>query len=207
MVTSGEKISGNTRRHPSCRHDSTHDRRRPETAPWRAMRMSSDPRNRTPRLTVVEGGSLPASASPGPNGTGPTAAATRDVDWSILMAHAQGGNAEAYRRLLEEITPHTRSLAARWCRDPSDVEDAVQDVLLTVHAIRHTYDPTRPFGPWLVAITNRRMGSGISRGASPLSWTPDTGACRCGRGRQDQPRNKHRVSRPIRPRRACLGGR
>jgi RNA polymerase sigma-70 factor, ECF subfamily len=106
---------------------------------------------------------LPASASPGPNGTGPTAAATRDVDWSILMAHAQGGNAEAYRRLLEEITPHTRSLAARWCRDPSDVEDAVQDVLLTVHAIRHTYDPTRPFGPWLIAITNRRMVDRLRR--------------------------------------------
>jgi RNA polymerase sigma-70 factor (ECF subfamily) len=33
----------------------------------------------------------------------------------------------------------------------------VQDVLLTVHAIRHTYDPHRPFGPWLVAIAKRRI--------------------------------------------------
>jgi RNA polymerase sigma-70 factor (ECF subfamily) len=33
----------------------------------------------------------------------------------------------------------------------------VQDVLLTVHAIRHTYDPGRPFAPWLIAIANRRM--------------------------------------------------
>jgi RNA polymerase sigma-70 factor (ECF subfamily) len=34
---------------------------------------------------------------------------------------------------------------------------AAQDVLLTVHAVRHTYDPGRPFGPWLVAIANRRI--------------------------------------------------
>ena len=37
------------------------------------------------------------------------------------------------------------------------MEDAVQDVLLTVHMVRHAYDPMRPFGPWLVAIANRRI--------------------------------------------------
>src|SRR5260370_1415832 len=42
-------------------------------------------------------------------------------------------------------------------KEATDAEDAVQDVLLTVHAIRHTYDPGRPFGPWLVAIANRRI--------------------------------------------------
>ncbi|RXH25202.1 RNA polymerase sigma factor [Bradyrhizobium nanningense] len=81
----------------------------------------------------------------------------RDTDWAILMAHAQDGDRSAYQRLLREITPYLRSLAARRHRDPSDVEDAVQDILLTVHAIRHTFDPTRPFGPWLVTIANRRF--------------------------------------------------
>jgi RNA polymerase sigma factor (sigma-70 family) len=42
-------------------------------------------------------------------------------------------------------------------RDPNDVEDAVQDILLTIHSIRQTYDPARPFGPWLVTIANRRF--------------------------------------------------
>jgi RNA polymerase sigma-70 factor (ECF subfamily) len=32
-------------------------------------------------------------------------------------------------------------MAARRFEEPSDAEDAVQDVLLTVHAVRHTYDP------------------------------------------------------------------
>jgi RNA polymerase sigma-70 factor (ECF subfamily) len=97
-------------------------------------------------------------------GTGRVADANpRALDWSILMAHAQAGEQGAYRRLLEEITPYVRSLAARCHRDARDIEDSVQDVLLTVHAIRHTYDPKRPFGPWLVAIANRRITDRLRR--------------------------------------------
>jgi RNA polymerase sigma-70 factor, ECF subfamily len=55
------------------------------------------------------------------------------------------------------MTPFLRALAARCFKDPGDIEDALQDVLLTVHAVRHAYDPRRPFGPWLVAIANRRI--------------------------------------------------
>ena len=79
------------------------------------------------------------------------------VDWSGLMARGQDGDAAAYIRLLKSITPFLRTLAAQRHRDPSDIEDAVQDILLAVHSIRHTYDPARPFGPWLVAIANRRL--------------------------------------------------
>jgi RNA polymerase sigma-70 factor (ECF subfamily) len=89
-----------------------------------------------------------------PTVLGPT---IRDTDWAILMAHAQDGDRAAYQRLLQEITPYLRSLATRRHRDPSDIEDAVQDILLTVHAIRHTFDPNRPFGPWLLTIANRRF--------------------------------------------------
>lgn len=106
-------------------------------------------RNGRPPLLRLVGneGAAPAVPEPG----------IRDTDWAILMAHAQDGDRSAYQRLLREITPYLRSLAARRHRDPSDIEDAVQDVLLTVHAIRHTFDPTRPFGPWLVTIANRRF--------------------------------------------------
>jgi len=81
----------------------------------------------------------------------------RRLDWSGIMARAQEGDRNAYRTLLEDMTPYLRSLAGRCFKDASDVEDAVQDVLLTVHAVRHAYDPSRPFGPWLVAIANRRF--------------------------------------------------
>ena len=104
---------------------------------------------RPPQLRLVGSEGYAAPAVPEPT--------SRDTDWAILMAHAQDGDRLAYQRLLREITPYLRSLAARRHRDPSDVEDAVQDILLTVHAIRHTFDPTRPFGPWLVTIANRRF--------------------------------------------------
>jgi RNA polymerase sigma-70 factor (ECF subfamily) len=77
--------------------------------------------------------------------------------WSSLMARAQSGDQHAYRRLLTEITPYVQALAARHHRESPDVEDTTQDVLLTVHAIRHTYDPARPFAPWLAAIAQRRI--------------------------------------------------
>ena len=120
--------------------------------------MTLSPRNGPPPLTLVEGALSPAQAISRARGSGGgTRSAVRDLDWSILMARAQGGDRVAYRRLLEEITPYLRALATRRHRDPNDAEDAVQDVLLTVHAVRHTYDPARPFGPWLVAIANRRI--------------------------------------------------
>lgn len=79
------------------------------------------------------------------------------------MARAQTGEQAAYRRLLEEITPYLRSLASASHRDPLDIEDAVQDVLLCLHSIRHTYDTARPFGPWLVTIARRRIVDRLRR--------------------------------------------
>ena len=79
------------------------------------------------------------------------------MDWSKLMAQAQDGDKAAYRKLLEGMTPYLRSLAGRCFKEAADVEDAVQDVLMTIHMVRHAYDPARPFGPWLVAIANRRI--------------------------------------------------
>ena len=86
-----------------------------------------------------------------------------ELDWSILMARAQDGDAGAYLRLLEEIVPYLRRRAARILRDPRDIEDTVQDVLLTIHSIRQTYDSSRPFGPWLVAIADRRAFDRLRR--------------------------------------------
>lgn len=86
-----------------------------------------------------------------------------DEEWAALMARGQAGDAAAYRRLLVAIAPYLRSLAARYHRDRQDVEDSVQDILLTMHAVRHTYDPKRPFKPWLVAIGRRRIFDRLRR--------------------------------------------
>jgi RNA polymerase sigma-70 factor (ECF subfamily) len=80
-----------------------------------------------------------------------------ESDWSHLMALSQQGDAGAYRRLLTGVTPYLRALAHRFGLSGSDIEDAVQDALLTLHSIRHTYDPGRPFAPWLAAVARHRM--------------------------------------------------
>lgn len=71
--------------------------------------------------------------------------------WGELMAAAQGGNGGAYRRLLTEIDPWLRRFYARRL-PPSMVEDAAQDALIAIHTKRHTYEPGRPFRPWLAAV-------------------------------------------------------
>lgn len=86
-----------------------------------------------------------------------------EVDWSICMARAQDGDREAYRRLLDSVTPYLRSLALRRLQSRGDAEDVVQEILLTVHSIRHTYDPARPFGPWLISIAQRRIVDALRR--------------------------------------------
>ena len=137
--------------------------------------MSSGGHHRARPLTLVPGTNPAAQPNP-PGSEGESGnARARGVDWSILMAHAQSGDQQAYRRLLEEITLYVRSLAVKCHRDPSDIEDSVQDVLLTVHAVRHTYDPTRPFAPWLVAIANRRITDRLRRqGRTTARETPLT---------------------------------
>ena len=125
--------------------------------------MSSSGNHRASPLTLVSDAAPLLEAARRERGSNATDANARALDWSILMAHAQAGERDAYRRLLEEITPYLRSLAAKRHRDTRDIEDVVQDVLLTVHAIRHTYDPKRPFGPWLVAIAHRRITDRLRR--------------------------------------------
>lgn len=73
------------------------------------------------------------------------------------MAAAQAGDREAYRRLLLAIVPYVRAIATRVLADPRDAEDAVQDVLIAVHEARASYDPDRPFRPWLAGIARYRI--------------------------------------------------
>jgi RNA polymerase sigma factor (sigma-70 family) len=79
-----------------------------------------------------------------------------DHHWSALMAAAQAGDGAAYQTLLRDCVPVIKSVARR-CRVPVDrVDDVVQDVLLTIHRARQTYDPGRSFAAWMSVIAERR---------------------------------------------------
>jgi RNA polymerase sigma factor (sigma-70 family) len=83
--------------------------------------------------------------------------------WARLMVAAQGGDSRAYEELLRSTAPFIRALVRRRTAAPDQVEDIVQDVLLCVHRVRNTYDPTRPFTPWLASIAARRTIDGLRR--------------------------------------------
>ena len=83
--------------------------------------------------------------------------------WAEKMAAAQDGDRAAYNQLLREILPFVRAVVAAHHRRPDRIEDVLQDVLLTIHRVRHTYDPTRPFRPWLAAISRRRSIDALRR--------------------------------------------
>jgi RNA polymerase sigma-70 factor (ECF subfamily) len=81
---------------------------------------------------------------------------TGDGTWEEWMLAAQTGDARAYDRLLRAALPVLRGIARRRIADPAEAEDAVQDTLLTLHRIRHSWDPTRPVRPWLATLCERR---------------------------------------------------
>jgi RNA polymerase sigma-70 factor (ECF subfamily) len=82
-----------------------------------------------------------------------------------LMRSAQGGDAEAYATLMQDLAVRVRQIVRyrRAFLEHADVEDLVQDVLLSVHAVRATYDATRPFVPWVLAITRNRLADAARR--------------------------------------------
>lgn len=90
-------------------------------------------------------------------------AEAQERDWSQWMAAAQAGDGVLYERLLRAVVPFIRSLLRPQLADPDRLEDVVQDVLLCVHRVRHTYDPRRPFTPWLAAVASRRSIDALRR--------------------------------------------
>jgi RNA polymerase sigma factor (sigma-70 family) len=92
---------------------------------------------------------------------------TLDRQIASLMQAAQAGDNAAYGQLLKELTPRIRQIVRhrrRFLR-VEDPEDLVQDILLSVHTVRATYDPRRPFMPWLVAIIRNRLADVARRDA------------------------------------------
>jgi RNA polymerase sigma-70 factor (ECF subfamily) len=73
------------------------------------------------------------------------------------MAAAQKGDEHAYRSLLEAIQPMVFGYVRKRISSTEAAEDVSQDVLLTLHRVRHTYSPDRPFEPWLFAIARSRL--------------------------------------------------
>lgn len=79
-----------------------------------------------------------------------------DRHLAAWMHAGRTGDGAAFENLVRASIPLIKSVA-RGQGVPADfVDDVVQETLLTVHRMRGTYDPDRPFTPWLRAIAQRR---------------------------------------------------
>ncbi|BCS32618.1 RNA polymerase sigma factor [Luteitalea sp. TBR-22] len=88
-----------------------------------------------------------------------------DQQLRLLMRDVQAGDKAAYVAVLSAVTPRLRRFirAQRRFLDEADVEDLVQDVLLSLHGSLATYDVSRPFMPWVLVIARYRLADAARR--------------------------------------------
>ncbi|TPE58444.1 sigma-70 family RNA polymerase sigma factor [Sandaracinobacter neustonicus] len=79
-----------------------------------------------------------------------------------LMAEAQRGDRRAYAQLLQECAGWLKRFYGRRV-PPCQIDDLIQETLMSVHGKRATYDPARPFLPWLAAIARYRWVDQLRR--------------------------------------------
>jgi RNA polymerase sigma-70 factor (ECF subfamily) len=69
-----------------------------------------------------------------------------------LMVGYQDGQGDAFEQLYALLAPIVRRQLMRLARDPSRVDDLVQETFLQIHRARRTYDPAFPVPPWACAV-------------------------------------------------------
>jgi RNA polymerase sigma-70 factor (ECF subfamily) len=74
-----------------------------------------------------------------------------------LMSRAQDGDRQAYEDLLTRVAALVQAFVRRRVGQAAWSEDVVQESLVALHRARHTYDPARPFAPWMYAIAQNRL--------------------------------------------------
>jgi RNA polymerase sigma-70 factor (ECF subfamily) len=74
-----------------------------------------------------------------------------------LMTLVHEGDSAAYNGLLTLLSEVARRFARHRAGDVPWLDDVVQETLVTVHRVRHTYDTARPFAPWFYAILSSRL--------------------------------------------------
>ena len=91
------------------------------------------------------------STEPPDDGAPRSALSCPDDQYRGLMERYQGGDAQAfevlYGRLSQDLRAYLDALV------PAGHDGALLDeVFLTIHRARRSYDPRRPFEPWVISI-------------------------------------------------------
>ena len=73
------------------------------------------------------------------------------------MRRSLNGDQHAYADLLRETARFLRPFLAKRLSFDSEIEDLLQEILISIHKARHTYDGLRPYKPWAYAIAKFRL--------------------------------------------------
>ena len=91
----------------------------------------------------------------------------REELWAAAMRAERRGDAAAYEGLLADIAKTLRALIrgrlSRLGMNGHETEDILQDVLIGLHTVRHSWDANRPFLPWLHAIVRYKLSDAVRR--------------------------------------------
>ncbi len=72
------------------------------------------------------------------------------------MRNALEGDADSYQTLLTELASVLASFLRPRMADAAAIDDVTQDILISIHLSRATYDIHQPFAPWFFTIARRR---------------------------------------------------
>jgi RNA polymerase sigma-70 factor, ECF subfamily len=78
-------------------------------------------------------------------------------NFAALMRQSINGDKRAYAELLQETSRFLRPFLAKRLSFTNEVDDLLQEILLSIHKARHTYDGNRPYKPWVYAIAQFRL--------------------------------------------------
>lgn len=80
----------------------------------------------------------------------------QDDQWSLWAKAAQGGDKEAYNKLLQDLIPYIGNSVRPKLANPDWADDLTQIILISIHKALPTYSPDLSFKPWLISIINFR---------------------------------------------------
>ena len=83
--------------------------------------------------------------------------ADKTENLEALMKLSLAGDQRAYAALLKETACFLRPFLAKRLNFGTEVDDVLQEILISVHKARHTYDGNRPYKPWVYAIAKFRL--------------------------------------------------
>jgi RNA polymerase sigma-70 factor (ECF subfamily) len=92
---------------------------------------------------------------------------TREETWATLLRAAMSGDQKSYHLFLLDVTPYIRGMAKQSCARLGvpliEAEDVVQEVLLTIHLKRSSWEPGLALEPWIWTIARNKIVEAVRR--------------------------------------------